>query len=320
MTEQVESTCPSYVYLSELSPKDKPWDKHGSEAEVVSGLYKQGIYDKLGDRINGCSEHLEFKNTLDLETGESRYKLRKAYFCRVRHCPKCQWRRQQMWRARFFQAFPQIITDYPDARFVFLTLTVRNCRVEDLRENLCLMNKAWQRLTQRRDFPALGCLKSTEVTRSTLGMAHPHFHAILMVNPEYFSQGYLSHTKWVEFWKDCLRVDYGASVRVKAVKGKLGQTDDVDNEVLEAIFETLKYSVKPDDLMVDKKWLEDITTQLRKTRFVSLTGVFKKYMSEKEPENLINEDESLDDEISGTSVYFKWKQKVQRYCKSSNQL
>ncbi|BAZ36903.1 replication protein A (plasmid) [Calothrix sp. NIES-4101] len=223
-----------------------------------------------------------------------------------------------MWRARFFQALPSIISDYPDAQFIFLTLTVRNCEVDQLRSHLDWMNKSWQRLIQRRCFPALGCIRTTEVTRSALGRAHPHFHAILMVNPDYFRYGYISQANWRLLWKDCLRVDYNPVVRIEAIKGKLGEVDSLDDEFLGGVCEVLKYSVKPQDLVVDKEWLEVVTTQLRKSRAVSVTGVFKQYISEKEPEDLIGEEQEPSEESSGTSVYFKWKQKVQKYCKLPN--
>ncbi|MGZ7278142.1 protein rep, partial [Streptococcus pyogenes] len=70
-------------------------------------------------------------------------RLRSAEFCRVRHCPVCQWRRSLMWQARFYQALPRIVADYPDSRWMFLTLTVRNCDIADLAETLTAMNAAF---------------------------------------------------------------------------------------------------------------------------------------------------------------------------------
>ncbi|MDI4756219.1 protein rep, partial [Salmonella enterica subsp. enterica serovar Kentucky] len=33
---------------------------------------------------------------------------------------------------RFYQSLPKIVADYPDARWMFVTLTVRNCDIADL--------------------------------------------------------------------------------------------------------------------------------------------------------------------------------------------
>ncbi len=51
-----------------------------------------------------------------------------------------------MWQARFYQSLPRIVADYPDARLMFLTLTVRNCAIGELGETLNRMNMAFQRL------------------------------------------------------------------------------------------------------------------------------------------------------------------------------
>ena len=48
-----------------------------------------------------------------------------------------------MWQARFYQSLPRIVADYPDARWMFLTLTVRNCAIGELGEMLNRMNAAF---------------------------------------------------------------------------------------------------------------------------------------------------------------------------------
>lgn len=233
-----------------------------------------------------------------------------------------------MWVARFLKALPKITADYPKARYVFLTLTVKNCEIGELRETLDRMNRAWQRLVQRKQYAAIGFARSTEVTKAADGKAHPHFHALLMVKPSYFSHGYLSQADWTELWRSCLRVDYTPIVNVKAVqnrrKGSNGQKDlqegsDPLQAISAAIVETFKYSIKPEDLIgkgteADREWLLKLTHQLHKTRAVALGGVFKNYLSEAEPENLIGEDDD-DDESAASDIYFGWRELVERYIK-----
>ena len=303
-------------YLTDISPKDKPWDIHRSQADKVRTLYRGTVFDPYAERIDNCSGILEFSSLKDSETGEIGYKLKTARFCRVRHCPVCQWRRSLVWRARFFTALPKIRKEYPTARFLFLTLTVKNCELADLRSHLVWMNKSWVRLSQRQQFPALGFLKSVEVTRSTNGTAHPHFHAILMVPQNYFSRNYLSQEKWTELWKEALRVDYTPVVNVKAVKPAKGSSEDqLGEQLAKALCETLKYSVKPNDLVSDQEWLLELTAQLHKTRAVAVGGVFKNFLSEEEPEDLIHVDESSDEPISDNSLWFGWREMLQRYLK-----
>lgn len=84
--------------------------------------------------MNECSGHLQYSEMLNRETGEIGIKLKSARFCRVRHCPVCQWRKSLMWKARFYKALPDIEKQFKSARWMFLTLTVENCDVSEVRE------------------------------------------------------------------------------------------------------------------------------------------------------------------------------------------
>ena len=112
---------------------------------------------------------------------------------------------------------------YPSYRWVFLTLTVKNPPVTELRDTLKAMNSTWQRLSQTKRFKGVvkGFIRTTEVTRGKDGdmMAHPHFHALLLVQSNYFTTNYIKQNDWVRnVAKKALRVDYAPSVNVKAVK------------------------------------------------------------------------------------------------------
>lgn len=317
-------------YLSDLSPKDKPWDLHKAQSQKLMQMY-QGIgCERLASRIKDCSGSLGFKWELDETTAQLKLKLHSCRFCRCRHCTICQWRRSLMWIARFLKALPSINRDYPKARYIFLTLTVKNCKLSELRETLDWMNKSWKRLAHRKQFPAIGFVRSTEVTKSANGEAHPHFHALLMVEPGYFAgKNYMTQAEWTELWKSCLQVDYTPIVNVKAVKNrqkrsKVVQPVQEDSDPLQAIsaaiVETFKYSIKPEDLIgkgeeADRDWLGELTRQLSKTRAVALGGVFKNYLSESDPEDLIGED--VESELlPSNEVFFGWREIVEKYEKA----
>ena len=55
--------------------------------------------------------------------------------------------------------------------------------------------------------------------------------------------------------------------------------------ILDAVKEVAKYTVKPDDLIAEDKWLIELTKQLHKTRAISLGGVLKQYLSEDDATN-----------------------------------
>ncbi|MFM6153750.1 MAG: hypothetical protein ACKPE3_12245, partial [Sphaerospermopsis kisseleviana] len=47
--------------LSEISQRDKPWDKHRSNADKVSAHYAGSEFQDYSSRINDCSELLDFR-------------------------------------------------------------------------------------------------------------------------------------------------------------------------------------------------------------------------------------------------------------------
>jgi plasmid rolling circle replication initiator protein Rep len=216
---------------------------------------------------------------------------------------------------------PEIQAKYPTGRWIFVTLTVRNCELVDLRATLVWMNAAWSKLTRRKEFPALGFIKSVEVTRGVGGTAHPHFHCLMFVPGGYFgSKKYISHAKWQELWQSCLKTDYLPGLNVKVVKSKTATTNNLSDSsnqpMAHAVCETLKYAVKPLDLLTDPDWLGELTKQLQKTRAISIGGCLKEFFSEDEPEDLINgdieEDEKSPDDLS---ILFDWSAIVRRYKK-----
>ncbi|WP_253939063.1 protein rep, partial [Klebsiella pneumoniae] len=125
-----------------------------------------------------------------------------------------------IWQARFYQSLPRLVADYPDARWMFLTLTVRNCAIGELGETLHRMNAGFQRLKDRKEFsPVQGWIRTTEVTRGSDGRAHPHFHTLMMVPPSRLSgRDYFKHAREVDRGRGCLRVDYEPHVTVAPVK------------------------------------------------------------------------------------------------------
>lgn len=292
--------------LSELSPRDKPWDKHRGFADRVETLYAGSEFQRLSERIHTCSELLQFGMGLD-EQDRLKLRLRAARFCRVRHCPVCQWRRSLMWKAKAYKVLPKIVADYPKYRWLFLTLTQKNVPIGELREALVRMNRAFQRLSQLKAFPAAGWLRSTEVTRGRDGSAHPHFHCLLMVPSSYFSgRDYLKQKDWVQMWRKSLRLDYNPILDVQAVK----QGD----QPMQLVPELLKYCTKESDLVDEREWFLELTRQMHKLKCVTTGGVLKTYLKEleEEPEDLIGEGDEADAEDEGT-LYFGWKRRDKKY-------
>ena len=322
MPTSVESKGGDSWFLSEISPDDKPWDITRALAQEFEKLCELCDRPRYAERVRECSRWLTYALKA-MDDGQLKLRLREAKFCRVRFCPICQWRKSLMWRARFFKALPEIQKAFPSGRYIFLTLTVRNCPIAELRKNITSINSAWKRLTERKVFPGLGYVKSIEVTRGADGTAHPHIHCLMLVPAGYFSRGYISQANWGTLWQSCLKSDYTPRVDIRVVKAEkdtLNATIDTSETAMrKAICETLKYAVKPVDLLADPKWLDELMTQLQKTKAITVGGCFKEFLSEKEPEDLIDgeieEEENTDDEFF---MVFEWLSSAKRYVKSSN--
>ena len=301
-------------YLTDYSPQDKPWDTHRAQTQTVEGVYRGTIYDGLAGRLRDCSGFLGFAWAAD-DAGELRLKLVRARFCRLRHCPTCQWRRSLMWQARFLKALPGIEAAHPKSHWLFLTLTVRNCEVSNLRQTLGSMNEAWGRLTKRREFSGnvQGWIRTTEVTRGQDDSAHPHFHSLLMVRPSYFKKHYVTQSRWAELWQECMRVNYRPIVDIRAVKARRGAPNE--KPLRRALAEVMKYSVKPSDM--EGEWLLELTRQVRGLRFVASGGVLKNMLreSDESEQDLLLADGN--GEGGDPVLFFDWRREIRRYLEHS---
>jgi plasmid rolling circle replication initiator protein Rep len=306
-------------YLRDVSPRHKPWDQHRGEADDVAEVYAGSFtprHYRYAERIAGCAQVLGFAR--DPPTGK--LKLANVWFCRVRSCPVCQWRRSVMWQARVYYALPLLIRDYPDTRFLFLTLTIKNCPITELRNTLNRMASGWKRMMEVKTFPAIGWVRSVEITRSQRDRsAHPHYHCLLMVPPNYFKADYLKQNDWAELWRQSLRINYRPVVDVRVVRPERrlasGRVVPASWNIWGAVIEILKYAVKPSDMVRDPWWFLQLVDQIHKTRAVAVGGILKKYIREHEKEDLTSEpgEEPLVEEME--RLFFQWKQIVRKYRK-----
>lgn len=309
--------------LIDYSPKDAPWDVHRGQSDDVGGIYASAAeFERYAARMADCGGVLRFGWVTTPETGETALRLREAHFCRVRHCPVCQWRRSLMWQARFYQSLPKIVQEHPKARWLFLTVTVRNCAIGDLADTLTAMNAGWQRLKDRKEFaPVLGWVRTTEVTRGRDGSAHPHFHALLMVPPSMLAgTNYVKQSRWVELWRDCMRLDYQPVVDVRAVKERAPEAAQTASDaraaaLQRAVAETLKYSVKPGDMTADAEWFLELTRQTHKRRFVATGGALKDVLrvDDETDADMVMADGQAEGEDDGSRLAFNWRETERRY-------
>lgn len=292
-------------YLSQISPEDKPWDKHRKYSDIVESYYSGSDFDKYTEKMSLCSLLLEFGFSTT-EDNTQKLKLWSAKFCRLRHCPVCQWRRSLRWKAKMYNVLPQIVEKYPSHRWLFLTITQENVPMPELRQTLVKMNKGWQRLIKRKAFSAVGWMRSTEVTRSSNGYAHQHFHCLLLVEPEYFGNWYLNQEEWTQLWRDVMRLSYDPIIDIRAVDE--GKTPNA------LVPELAKYITKESDLAANREWFLELTKQLHGMRAIATGGILKEYLRDmpEEPEDLIGSDGDGMDEDFGR-LLFGWRRQEKKY-------
>jgi hypothetical protein len=85
-------------------------------------------------------------------------------FCKARLCPFCEWRRSLAWQARLVRGLEGYAEEHPSHRALFLTLTVKNCPVAELRQTIRDMHEGWKRMTKLAAFPTDHWLRRTEIT------------------------------------------------------------------------------------------------------------------------------------------------------------
>ena len=254
---------------------------------IIIKFYETG-FTKESEKIKQCGNFLEFIFKEHQITKDTKKKLANANFCKNRFCPVCSWRRVRNITGQLKDAF-SVIQEKEKVATLFLTLTVTNPDVKDLKSTIAKMNKSFQRMSETKRFKnaILGYFKSIEILgdKTPKGQAHPHFHILLIVKESYFkSRDYINQKEFLQMWRDATKNQNITQVDVRRIKSKNENFSDIDS----AIAETVKYAVKHSDLC--KRTNEDfyyLYTQTKNLRFISAGGILKEHL------NLIKIDEDL---------------------------
>jgi plasmid rolling circle replication initiator protein Rep len=261
-------------------------------------------------------------------------RLNRSNFCGLRSCPLCCWIKSAKWRIRLFQGLPRLLADYSSANFLLLTLTVKNCHFAQLRSQIRSMEDGWRRISHLRRFPALGFLKSLEITRPrdcfyggqfigrmgnklaqkwkkllrtqpnyrpelwdefSCEEVHPHFHVFMMVDENYFRpENYLDNFAWRSMWRRAALLDYQPVVDIRKIR-------DIEG----GIFEASKYCLKSSD-MVDSIGCLTVR-QLHNVRLLSIGGAFNDYFSQTAMDAIAESGDMGDEQRqTGVPCHYEW--------------
>lgn len=300
---------------------------------IIQLYYLDGspCYHKYAERMLNCSPELTLIIDDDITSQTfGRTTLCDARWCCVRHCPFCQFARSRKYQGKFLKSFNE--ENCGGDEYLFITLTLKNCPVNELRDTISLMGKGWKRWYERKSFPAQGYLRSLEVTmqrdrllidgrgkRSSgppsrldngLLMAHPHFHIVLCMKPGYYEFNFKDKDSWIDDWQSVMRLDYRPSISIKKI-------NTGDNLII-SLLETLKYTTKPADFdetnPVAGEWLYALTEQLNGVRSLSVGGNISKFCKQSDI-NSIEDNCKTDEEYEQTGHKFKlsWNDNKNRY-------
>ena len=279
-------------YLSEHT-------EHKLKAQFNSRFH-EFLKQSVKDRVQNCGSFLAFKLYQNIKNAEEfKRVLQGANFCKHRFCIMCEWRKARKLQLQTYSTIRYLEErNHKKYEFLFLTLTVPNCKMTELNSTVKNMSKAFQKLIHREEWKKV--IKGFVGDHTKEGEAHPHYHCLLMVEKSYFkSRYYLSQERWRELWSAC----YGypnLQVRIEKIKPKKKSDGTLIPALICAVCETLKYSVDLTDMekLTDSD-LKELIQQTRGIRQYNRGGLLK---------NLVEEIENVDEEVWQylCEEFYKW--------------
>ena len=291
-------------------------------AQALDNFAKEQKLKDKGKLMLSCGFSLEFTNG----------RLYNANFCRQRLCPMCQRRKS----LKTYSDFMKLLHYLNDYAFLHLTLTIPNCPLNELAENISFMNKCSSKLFSLAEFKKAfrGVVRCLEVTYNSSTISfHPHFHCLIAVKRSYFkSRDYIKHEKiqllWSALWKlrnECFKSHKWDSEELGkiALNGSEILQVHIVKADTDAIPEIAKYAVKPLDFECSEKErasvLEFLHSALNGMRLIYLSGCFKeankllKLKLEEDAEERLKKGEVDKDEL----VHYYWNYRRTRYERES---
>lgn len=270
------------------SGKPRKWEQHKADSLKLHELYtrlvqidgcQKIISPTRLEQLAACGQDLHF--VLDKDGNK---KLARAYFCRMRLCPMCQWRRSLKLFGQVSRITAELDKQNPDVAYLFVTFTQKNVDGSELGAEITRLQNAFSIITAKhaakKKVPALaarfkrsylGYIKSVEVTYNPETFTyHPHLHVVFAVRAGYFKSGnYLRKSDWIALWAELLSLNYAPQVDVKRIKG----------DKQKAVAELAKYPAKTTSILnlPEEQALSVLQTFLcfcNKRRFVSFGGCF----------------------------------------------
>lgn len=307
---------------------DKKYNSH-----ILHNIYRylhsqepdNNRYLDRSEKAYSCAKFL----TLATNKTTNKTRVLHAKHCDLRLCPICSIRNGEHHNQILNDIFVE--DEMKNKRLIMLTLTQKNVKFDDLKNEISRMQNAWRNLVKdckKYKKIALGYMKKLEITvnKNTREM-HPHFHILIAVSSNYnqYNPDYISQEEWTNLWRKYIQItdknDPVVHVQFAYTKDKNGNKNYADFHG--AIEEICKYVTKGYDYLnfdnEDKKAL-NLSTEIVRTldnalhnrRLFEYGGLLRKLKiklnKSDEPDQEINE-EKADDEIIHHAIYLHSKRK-----------
>ena len=209
--------------------------------------------------------------------------------------------------AKFFNNLPQVINEYPNHEWYFMTLTTKDCHVLEVRKTLDILNTSLKKLLMGDKFSKYfkqngqhygncGYFKALEVsdTEYSNEMCRPHIHVLLHLPKNFgYSKNYVSREKLKKLWLSALNMqdNYKISVDMQKI-----DFDDTHEQIIN-LCNVASYMMKHNsiDLLKDKDFTIEYLRQITGKNLHSSGGTLKdinknnsKYIKEEMDSDNIN--------------------------------
>lgn len=321
----IKAKCSQVIFLNEETKKSNPWKEKKKRNFSVASSYGDAFLKNKATRMNMCANVLQFKMT------SSGRKLAYAWFCKVRLCPMCNWRRS-LKIANENREIVLAANRQEKVRWLFLTLTTgETVYGKDLKNRIEYSMKAFNRLMKYKKVQQVvrGYFRGLEITKNK-NRYHPHFHVLLAVKPSYFNNFYINKREWSSLWENALKTNSSVVIDIRTVKPNK-KYEKLNSDKIQAfegaLQEVSKYPVKDIDLLKGNRQENAMTVYtieqaISHKRLIGYGGILKKIRSELKlknndtlQENIIHIDETCGDliaqEIEMITAY--WHYGIQEY-------
>lgn len=275
-----------------MAEEAEKWMEHKQAASFMAKKMEKAKLYARAVRMRECAELVSYTVCRDC----GRKHVTHANLCRDRMCPLCSWRLSMRRYTQMVQIVDGLRKRYPESSWQMCTLTVANCRPQELTDTVNEMMRAWNYIASRDKTKEriIGWARSLEITYDKkTGTIHPHMHMLLL-----WQEGWEPTTYLVDMWLKTVRryatksaqdahklvskAEYYELASVDTIPSIYDKPEQDKLETLrEAVLETYKYAIKGSDLAeMPLGIFKAVDTCLHGRRLVAFGGVVKLFAKE----------------------------------------